>query len=51
MIEAVLFIIDEGPMLNKLCYESLDRSMRDLVPAKDKMKKIGGKIVLVSGDF
>ena len=51
LIEAVLFIIDEGPMLNKLCYESLDRSMRDLVPAEDKKKKIGGKIVLVSGDF
>ena len=39
LIEAVLFVIDEGPMLNKLCYESLDRSMRDLVPAEDKKKK------------
>ena len=34
-IDAVLFIIDEGPMLNKLCYESLDRTIRDLVPFKN----------------
>ena len=46
-----LGIIDEGPMLNKLCYEALDRSMRDLAPTKDKHKKFGGKMILVSGDF
>ena len=38
-------------MLNKLCFEALDRSMRDLAPAEDKDKKFGGKLVLVSGDF
>jgi hypothetical protein len=48
----VLGIIDEGPMLNKLCYEALDRSMRDLAPsAKDAKKKFWGKLILVSGDF
>ena len=46
-----LGIIDEGPMLNKLCYEALDRSMRDLVPDGDQEKKFGGKLILVSGDF
>jgi hypothetical protein len=46
-----LGIIDEGPMLNKLCYEALDRSMKDLVPEEDKEKKFGGKNILVSGDF
>ena len=38
-------------MLNKLCYEALDRSMRDMVPQNDRDKKFGGKLILVSGDF
>ena len=47
-----LAIFDEGPMLNKLCFEAFDRSMRDMVQDKqDKDKKFGGKNVLVSGDF
>ena len=46
-----LGIIDEGPMLNKLYLEALDWSMKDLVPAQDRDKKFGGKIMLVSGDF
>ena len=46
-----LGIIDEGPMLNKLYLEALDQSMKDLVPAQDRDKKFGGKIMLVSGDF
>ena len=49
--DIVLAIIDEGPMLNKLCFEALDRSMRDLASPEDKDKKFGGKLVLVSGDF
>ena len=47
-----LAIFDEGPMLNKLCFEAFDRSMRDMVQDKeDKDKKFGGKNILVSGDF
>ena len=46
-----LIIIDEGPMLNKLCYEALDRSMQDLALEENKGKKFGGKLILVSGDF
>ena len=47
-----LAIFDEGPMLNKLCFEAFDRSMRDMVQDKqDKDSKFGGKTVLVSGDF
>ena len=38
-------------MLNKLYLEALDQCMKDLVPAEDKEKKFGGKIILVSGDF
>ena len=49
--EISLGIIDEGPMLNKLYLEALDQSLKDLVPAEDKEKKFGGKIILVSGDF
>ena len=46
-----LGIIDEGPMLNKLCYEALDRTLKDLAPEKNEEKKFGGKLILVSGDF
>ena len=42
-----LGIIDEGPMLNKLHLEALDQSMKDLVPAQDRNKKFGGKVMLV----
>ena len=42
-----LGIIDEGPMLHKQCLEALDHSMRDLVPAKDRDKKFGGKVIVV----
>ena len=46
-----LGIINECPMPNKLCLETLGCSMRDLVPAQDRDKKFGGKKMLVSGDF
>ena len=49
--EISLGIIDEGPMLNKLYLKASDQSLKDLVPAEDKEKKFGGKIILVSGDF
>jgi hypothetical protein len=35
-----LDIIDEGSMINKLCYEALDKTMRDLVPEKDNKKTV-----------
>ena len=46
-----LGLIDEGPMLNKLCLEALDQSKKDVVSAQDRHKKLGGKVELVSGDF
>ena len=49
--EISLGVIDEDPILNKLYFEALDQSMKDLVPVEDKEKKFGGKIILVSGDF
>jgi hypothetical protein len=45
-----LAIMEEGPMLNKLCYEALHRTLVDLAPESDK-KKFGGKLILVSSDF
>ena len=47
--KVLLIIIDEATMLDKWCYETLDRSMRELTDYKQT--KFGGKIVLVSGDF
>ena len=35
LIRMVLAIFDEGPMLNKLCYEAFDKSMRDLAQVKE----------------
>ena len=46
-----LGIIDEGPMLDKLAYEALDRTLKGLAEPQDCNKKFGGKIILVSGDF
>ena len=37
-----LGIIDEGQMLNKLCLEALDSSMKDLLPTQDRHKNFGG---------
>ena len=47
--DVLLIIIDEASMLDKLCYETLDRTLKDLTDFPDT--KFGGKIVLLSGDF
>ncbi|KAF8087309.1 hypothetical protein N665_0591s0013 [Sinapis alba] len=47
---ASLIIWDEAPMMSKHCFESLDRSMLDIVGDKDK-RHFGGKVVVFSGDF
>ncbi|XP_010496023.1 PREDICTED: uncharacterized protein LOC104773149 [Camelina sativa] len=46
--EAKLIIWDETPMMNKLCYETLDRSLRDIMRC-DQI--FGGKVVVLGGDF
>jgi len=45
---ASLIIIDEATMLDRYCYEALDRTLKDFT---DNNTKFGGKTVLVSGDF
>ncbi|MCH79313.1 ATP-dependent DNA helicase PIF1 [Trifolium medium] len=49
-----LFIWDEAPMMNRLCFEAFDRTMRDLMAKVDKAnrkKPFGGKVVVLGGDF
>jgi len=46
-----LAIFDEGPMLDKFCFEAFDRSMKDMAPQEKKKQKFGGKKVLICGDW
>ncbi|XP_057432625.1 uncharacterized protein LOC130725408 [Lotus japonicus] len=49
-----LIIWDEAPMLNRFCFEALDRTMTDLMKsysAVDNDKPFGGKVVVLGGDF
>ena len=46
-----LGIIDERPMLIKLYYCALDKTMQDLVPEEDKSKKFRVKLILVSNNI
>ncbi|XP_038709423.1 uncharacterized protein LOC120004225 isoform X1 [Tripterygium wilfordii] len=49
-----LIVWDEAPMAHRLCFEALDRSMRDLFNSDENPTEhmpFGGKIVLLGGDF
>ncbi|XP_072060277.1 uncharacterized protein [Arachis hypogaea] len=49
-----LIIWDEAPMMNKFCFEALDRTMRDLLRHTNESSLIlpfGGKTVVFGGDF
>ncbi|XP_056855869.1 uncharacterized protein LOC108836073 [Raphanus sativus] len=48
--EASLIIWDEAPMMSKHCFESLDRSLVDIMKIKEKMP-FAGKVVVLGGDF
>ncbi|XP_018487483.1 uncharacterized protein LOC108857982 [Raphanus sativus] len=47
---ASLIIWDEAPMMSRHCFESLDRSMKDILGNKDS-RPFGGKVVVFGGDF
>jgi hypothetical protein len=54
ILEFSLIIWDEAPMTHRHCFESLDRSMRDIlgeVNTSNFDRIFGGKIVLLGGDF
>lgn len=49
-----LIIWDEAPMMNRYCFEALDRTMKDImdIPECDwEAKPFGGKTVVFGGDF
>nr|XP_025680334.1 uncharacterized protein LOC112781559 [Arachis hypogaea] len=51
---ADLIIWDEAPMTNKLAFEALDRTLRDImvsVSNRNKDLPFGGKVVVLGGDF
>ncbi|XP_010480905.1 PREDICTED: uncharacterized protein LOC104759705 [Camelina sativa] len=47
--KAKLIIWDEAPMMSKYWFESLDRSLRDIMNKEDK--PFGGKVIVFGGDF
>ncbi|XP_072064332.1 uncharacterized protein [Arachis hypogaea] len=53
-ISAKLIIWDEAPMLNKYCYEALDKCLKDILHFSNGFKPdapFGGKVVVLGGDF
>ncbi|XP_057418285.1 uncharacterized protein LOC130712471 [Lotus japonicus] len=49
-----LIIWDDAPMLNRYCFEALDRTLRDLLAVNDLAnadKPFGGIVVVLGGDF
>ena len=54
LIETKLIIWDEAPMINRLCFEALDRTLRDVMRAESEenaLKPFGGKVIVLGGDF
>ncbi|KAF8112811.1 hypothetical protein N665_0061s0020 [Sinapis alba] len=47
---ASLIIWDEAPVMSRHCFESLDRSMKDILGNND-IKPFAGKFVVFGGDF
>nr|XP_025603131.1 uncharacterized protein LOC112695132 [Arachis hypogaea]XP_025630251.1 uncharacterized protein LOC112723204 [Arachis hypogaea]XP_025674055.1 uncharacterized protein LOC112773204 [Arachis hypogaea]XP_025674064.1 uncharacterized protein LOC112773214 [Arachis hypogaea] len=54
IIRTKLIIWDEAPMMNRFCFEALDRTMRDLLRVNNESSSglsFGGKTVVLGGDF
>ena len=54
LIETRLIIWDEAPMMNRMCFEAFDRTLRDVmrtVNEGNSQKPFGGKVVVLEGDF
>ncbi|XP_019196006.1 PREDICTED: uncharacterized protein LOC109189834 [Ipomoea nil] len=54
IMQSKLIIWDEAPMMHKFFFEALDRSMRDIMRAKNPKSldiTFGGKTVVLGGDF
>lgn len=53
LLHTKLIIWDETPVMNKFCFEALDRTLQDIMASQNKdnaTKPFGGKVVL-GGDF
>ncbi|EOA12259.1 hypothetical protein CARUB_v10008029mg [Capsella rubella] len=46
--ESKLIIWDEAPMMNRYCFETLDRTLQDIMKSN---RIFGGKVVVLGGDF
>lgn len=46
--EASLIVWDETPMMSKNCFETLDRTLRDILKCD---RPFGDKVVVLGGDF
>ncbi|KAJ3707925.1 hypothetical protein LUZ61_011630 [Rhynchospora tenuis] len=54
LLQTSLIVWDEAPMNNKLCFEALDRTMRDIFADQcpnNQTKPFGGVTVVLGGDF
>ena len=54
LMETKLIIWDEAHMMNKLCFQAFDRTLRDIMRATNEDnadKPFGGKVVVLGGDF
>ncbi|GJX35011.1 DNA helicase [Tanacetum coccineum] len=49
LVETDLIIWDEAPMNDKRCFETLDRTLRDLMDTPNIL--FGGKTIVLGGDF
>ena len=49
LIETDLIIWDEAPMNDRRCFETLDRTLRDILT--NPYNPFGGKTVMLGGDF
>ena len=54
IMKAKLIIWDEAPMMNKHCFEAVDRTFRDILRFSNPNslnQPFGGKVVVLGGDF
>jgi len=54
LIETKLIIWNEAPMINRFCFEDLDRTLRDVmrvVSEEIALKSFGGKVIVLGSDF
>ncbi|CAI9280672.1 unnamed protein product [Lactuca saligna] len=49
--KASLIIWDEAPMMNRHCFEAVDRTLRDIILPKNNNIPFGGKTIVFGGDF